>query len=390
MDNSRIVKRQRTPDSPSTEQSGQNSKRRQTDFDTSSLLCKECQSLDLDTSFELSYIHYEQLKDVPKGSKQGVRAAPDGTHYYNDAILVHRFGSRLYEASDCGLCEFFRSLRVLPDAHRRHKLLAFRSSESWLFQANLLSESMKLWELDHELIDTVFMAVVPDINTIPPGGYEVTWLDYEIPNVGAIFRQPLGEVSGPENHNLLGARELSDGYDLDRVKLWLDACRSEHGDACKQRASQEPITRGFRLINCNTTPPVVEDKPWGTPYVALSYVWGSTAADLEDWPATVLDAVEVAKELALPYLWVDRLCINQSDPVEKGYLISRMTTIYEAADFTIVAAAGNGASHGLPGVRSTPRALQPKYYLDSGSLLLSVLRDPRREILDSPYWTRGW
>lgn len=109
-----------------------------------------------------------------------------------------------------------------------------------------------------------------------------------------------------------------------------------------------------------------------------------------NWPTTVLDAVAVTKKLGFQYLWVDRLCINQSDPAEKDYLISRMTTIYEEADFTIVAAAGSGASHGLPGVRSTPRTPQPKYYLDSGSLLLSILRDPRRDILESQYWTRGW
>jgi hypothetical protein len=103
-----------------------------------------------------------------------------------------------------------------------------------------------------------------------------------------------------------------------------------------------------------------------------------------------MDAIEVTRKLDFPYLWVDRSCINQSDEDEKAYLISRMTTIYEAADFTIVAAAGSGASHGLPGVRLTPRRSQPKYYVDSGSLLLSILPDPRREVMQSQYWTRGW
>lgn len=64
----------------------------------------------------------------------------------------------------------------------------------------------------------------------------------------------------------------------------------------------------------------------------------------------MLDAVEVTNKLGLQYLWVDRLCINQADDNEKAYLISKMTTIYEEAELTIVAAAGTGASHGLPGI----------------------------------------
>jgi hypothetical protein len=104
----------------------------------------------------------------------------------------------------------------------------------------------------------------------------------------------------------------------------------------------------------------------------------------------VLDAIAVTRGLGLQYLWVNRLCINQSDDAERAYLVSRMTTIYEEADFTIVAAAGSGASHGLPGIRSTPRKPQPKYKLDSGSLLISMLPDPHRDIFESDYWTRGW
>jgi Heterokaryon incompatibility protein (HET) len=67
-----------------------------------------------------------------------------------------------------------------------------------------------------------------------------------------------------------------------------------------------------------------------------------------------------------------------------------MATIHEEADFTIVAAAGSGASYGLPGVRSTPRKPQPKFKLESGSVLVSTLRDPSREILELEWYTRGW
>ncbi|KAF1851243.1 HET-domain-containing protein [Cucurbitaria berberidis CBS 394.84] len=234
------------------------------------------------------------------------------------------------------------------------------------------------------------MAVVPDLEMIPPHAHEENWLDSDIPAIGAIYRLQPEQADSTDENTLLSVRELSEKLSFDHVWRWLEICRDNHGNACMQRTSNEPILRGFRLIDCTKHPPVVEEKPWGTTYAALSYVWGSKPEDAKDWPETVLDAVEATRELGLQYLWVDRLCINQSDLAERAYLISRMTTIYEEAQFTVVAAAGSGASHGLPGVRSTPRIPQPKYYLDSGNLLLSTLPDPRRDILESPYWTRGW
>jgi hypothetical protein len=362
------------------------SKRLKSAIDPTSPLCTRCQTLNIDYAFEAAHEYYESREPDPEKVAK-IYEAYDGRHFYHDAVSVHQFGTQLSNPSDCPLCEFFRSVRVQPGLHERYKLLAFPSTDAWLFHTSRLKAALRDPDWPEERRDTVFMAVVPDIESIPPTGHDATWLDYEIPAVGAIFRKPAEDVM---NKNLLGVRELKDEFDLERVRVWLDFCRGGHGTACKQRASDEPITRGFRLINCAKDPPEVEEKAWGTPYAALSYVWGSTPADREDWPATVMDAVEVTRKLDFTYLWVDRSCINQSDEEEKSYLISRMTTIYEAAEFTIVAAAGSGASHGLPGVRKTPRNPQPKYYVDSGSLLLSILPDPRREILQSQYWTRGW
>src|SRR5437773_851748 len=92
----------------------------------------------------------------------------DGRYFYNDAMLVHRFQDQLSKPSDCPLCEFFRSLRVQSECHECYKLLAFRSSDSWLFRADLLRKQEKFKKYK----DTVFMAVVPDVESIPSCGYE--------------------------------------------------------------------------------------------------------------------------------------------------------------------------------------------------------------------------
>jgi hypothetical protein len=386
----KLSKRGISPTFPDDGDSVHSNKRPRIEIDLTLPLCHVCQHLDLDAKFEKALEAYQQVRDGSRSFPEGIYKASDGIWFYADAILAHQFDDFLSKPSDCPLCEFFRSLRVQPDRHKRHKLLAFRGSDSWLFKAGWLRERNDNPKFkDYE--DSVFMAVVPDLETIPQCGYEENWLDHEIPATGAIYCLRLGEDSqSAEKKHILRARELGDRANLGGAREWLDLCRKSHGSCCMRRTSHEPILRGFRLIDCTKKPPVVEKKPWGTTYVALSYVWGSTPEDLKDWPKTVLDAVEVTKKLGLQYLWVDRLCINQADDNEKAYLISRMTTIYEEADFAIIAAAGTGASYGLPGVRSTPRRPQPKYHLDSGSVMLSMLRDPRCDILESHYWTRGW
>jgi hypothetical protein len=122
---------------------------------------------------------------------------------------------------------------------------------------------------------------------------------------------------------------------------------------------------------------VVEDRARSEKYVALSYVWGPPSGD---WPKTILDAVEVTKQLGEKYLWVDRLCINQSNLQEKQFLISKMDAIYEGAEFTIVAAAGDARTR-LTGVSTTFRKLQPLIDLKQRTRTDAPNTDPYMKIL---------
>lgn len=95
-------------------------------------------------------------------------------------------------------------------------------------------------------------------------------------------------------------------------------------------------------------------------FVALSYVWGpgrgagqeSFQTDLKNLrlPRTVQDAINVVLVLGMRYLWVDRHCINKSDPGTYHHMISNMDTIYRAAPLTIIAAAGSDDESGLSSV----------------------------------------
>lgn len=273
-------------------------------------------------------------------------------------------------------------MRVLPGRHEKYKLLAFCSSESALFCLSRLKDSNAWNKISH----TVFMAVVPDIKSIASNGHEEFWLERDIPAVGSIYRL---HPTGPNDPDaILRSRQLGETVDFSTLREWLSFCRTRHRCISKPLNSRGAITRAFRVIDCTKDPPAVEEHPWGIPYAALSYVWGNDSK--EEWPRTVLDSVAVTKEMELQYLWVDRLCIDQTNPTEKHYLISKMGTIYERAEVTIIAAAGSGATYGLPGVRSTPRKPQSKVELSDGSILVSTLQNPRGEILRSDYSTRGW
>ncbi|KAF2122600.1 heterokaryon incompatibility protein-domain-containing protein [Lophiotrema nucula] len=345
-------------------------------------LCDACQLLDMPRKFRRANRFYELARDGevernPRllGGKVG------GPTYYKDCFLAYRFGSHLNTPSDCSLCNFFRSVMIQPGKHERSKLLGFCSSDSSLFYLPKLRQSA-VWSKSEV---STFMAVVPDIDDLPGQGHETHWLEEDIPAVGSIFLLP--PTGTNDTTTLMAARGLRDKADISLVEEWLTFCTTHHS-ACARSASYDPVEKWFRVINCQRDPPVVEEKAWGITYVALSYVWGNNTT--EQWPKTVKDAVNITKELGLDYLWVDRLCITQSPGAEQDYLVSKMTTIYSEAHLTIIAAAGLDADHGLPGANGTPRRPQPKYNLDDGSTLVSSLPDPRLEVVQPLWSSRGW
>jgi hypothetical protein len=86
--------------------------------------------------------------------------------------------------------------------------------------------------------------------------------------------------------------------------------------------------------------------------LALSYCWGSgrslcttseTVKSFRDGidfgivPAVLLDAAEVTRKLGEEYIWIDRLCIQQDDPVDWQQHALIMARIYEQAELTIAA-----------------------------------------------------
>jgi hypothetical protein len=137
--------------------------------------------------------------------------------------------------------------------------------------------------------------------------------------------------------------------DLSVVRSWIHECQGAHEKSCGyQRLSTLPL----RLIDCVSRK--LCGLKWGTPYVCLSYVWGDASDPRGDnfpkqFPKTIEDAISVALQLGIPYLWVDRYCISQQNAVEQHHLIANMDIIYRGASLTIIAASGQGHTMVFPG-----------------------------------------
>ena len=106
-------------------------------------------------------------------------------------------------------------------------------------------------------------------------------------------------------------------------------------------------------------------------------------------PPVIEDAILVVKGLGFQYLWIDRYCIAQDSENEKHSQIQNMNMIYGHAEVTIIAAAGENPSYGLPGVNQRRRTSQ-SYAKVRGYTLVSTLSPPQREVESSRRATRAW
>lgn len=153
-------------------------------------------------------------------------------------------------------------------------------------------------------------------------------------------------------------------------------------------------------------------------YAAVSYCWGdvqqtvSTSSvqetsdsglSISELPASLADALDIARRIGLNFVWIDSLCIIQSDAQDKATEISKMAAIYEHAFITISAGSAerctDGFLHHL--IRPSPRAgdsfrlpsaqQQPFIVImdgDLGRVLTWAVFDRRRGPVTSTRWYR--
>ncbi|KAF6811415.1 HET domain-containing protein [Colletotrichum sojae] len=198
----------------------------------------------------------------------------------------------------------------------------------------------------------------------------------------------------------------------ERLRLALDTCRTKHRSCRSQETGYVPL----RLI------PIFRDKESfkirlqsrdsvgkAKHYAALSYCWGgdqpykttqgsvqaySQSIPWEGIGQTIQDAIEVAHNLRIYYLWVDALCIVQDDKDELEREIPQMPQIYNQAEVTIVASQAHSAAEGfladtrledISTIVAPIRIRTPHFKGDLKATAVDL-----EQYLHQPTETRGW
>ncbi|KAF2827377.1 HET-domain-containing protein [Ophiobolus disseminans] len=188
--------------------------------------------------------------------------------------------------------------------------------------------------------------------------------------------------------------------DISLLKSWVKYCRDHHDKTCSHQdilgGQSIPDDHGFKVIDC-TTRRIIKARIRDLSYVALSYVWGKHSAQEVDsspnclplsLPSTIEDAIKLTIQLGFQYLWVDKYCIDQSDPEDVQNQVLMMDVIYHAASVTIIAAAGSDSTYGLPGI-GAPRTLPNSICLD-GTTWIANRQKRKYPIRSSVWFSRGW
>ncbi|CAK7203184.1 hypothetical protein SEUCBS139899_005915 [Sporothrix eucalyptigena] len=241
---------------------------------------------------------------------------------------------------------------------------------------------------------------------------EMTMLAADVPST------PYEGAHPASVHHFVRLRKQG-SIDFDVVRRWLKLCNDHHGSTCRvnpllelnalKRDHTHPADEmpEFRCIDVARM--CLKRIPSGTPYAALSYVWGrrsfyctkrAVVDELEQpgsltllgdhLPQTIRDALQVAREVGLTYLWIDTLCIVQDDEAVKMATIVKMDMVYCAAELVIIAAGTPDAYAGIAGVSGGSG--RPRQAIEQIAPGLRLAANARWQdyIDDSLYYKRGW
>jgi hypothetical protein len=197
---------------------------------------------------------------------------------------------------------------------------------------------------------------------------------------------------------------------------WVQTCDKEHAGHCHTFSDPWASIEGssdLRFIDVENECLVRQrDLPGLTPYVALSYVWGTDSNPLQTLrsnvealsqlyafrnkelgpPLTIQDSMGITSSLGLRYLWVDRFCIVQDNEKTKGAQLAAMASIYANAYFTIAACDGTAVS-GLAGSKPERHREPPYGCFQFSQTCQMQLMQPIKYLSISEgrmYYTRGW
>lgn len=312
-------------------------------------VCERCANIDLDRIFR-----------TPTPSKGSVYIMYLGSH----ADL---------ESSGCQLCRLFASMAPKePEGYQECHLFASSANTTFSGYGNR-------WWGESNPQDTALLLLSPHDR---------------YPSAGAVQMVGFLGLASPNNKHPCRIRIIDpETFPISVARDWLSYCMKKHRYCDRHETSSR--LQHFHVFDCRLRK--VVDWPMGCRYVALSYVWAKHTAGMssqyhsrsEAFEKVIEDAITISQALGFRYLWVDKVCIDQSDHNDKLHQIKQMDLIYTNSALTIIAAAGDGPAYGLPGVNGTRRRSQPRIRLGA-HVLASTSPAGRYELEKSKWRSRGW
>ncbi|KAF1962503.1 HET-domain-containing protein [Byssothecium circinans] len=181
---------------------------------------------------------------------------------------------------------------------------------------------------------------------------------------------PGGKTPWPRFGQGIDLREVLNLDDsVERIREWLHHCGEQH-QACHKSSTSELPNRlvevgdvGADRVHLRTITSASK-----SPYTALSYCWGDPEGNMKTTkgnvglyedegiqlsliPHTIRDAINITRELAIPYIWVDALCIIQDDNDDWEKEAQKMRHVYADAYLVISATRSASANQGIFGLR---------------------------------------
>ena len=334
-------------------------------------VCDQCRQLDLQRLFECMVRSWKEFREfyIPiKGSE----------------MWFHR-----NNLANCSMCSILSQSiydknckKILyPASHETYGLIAVEMERTSIYREYFSPESNSLILL---LVESY-----PELPSRTDSIFGLRPVEHILGHGYALLQPRVEQHMSP-------IRAPSERFNAQQALTWISRCRHTH-DPCRPPRKRD-IHDYRRLIDCHELTIVVDES--STPYIALSYVWGSSRKNAaihtneipapipENLPLVIMDAISVTKSLGFRYLWVDRLCIDQVNRDIKHRQLQEMDAIYAGSELTIIGAAGQDGDYGLPGVSSCPRTTS--FLAKVGGTEAAYIQHPYGLIRKSKWYSRGW
>ncbi|KAI0966120.1 heterokaryon incompatibility protein-domain-containing protein [Xylaria arbuscula] len=198
------------------------------------------------------------------------------------------------------------------------------------------------------------------------------------------------------------------------VITWIEECRLKHLECNSQKSDvgqrlptrvldteHVRLTGRLRLLHTGSA--------LGK-YIALSHSWGGhqpaktvrlnlaarcAGFPLSELPLTFRDAVAVAIEIGIQYIWIDSLCIIQDDPEDWKREAATMGDVYLHSYLTIAATRAANSEAGFLGPRSFTHTVQVRLAdvtsgADDRNIYACQRRSFANDVDDGPLNRRAW